>query len=1016
MRWHFSRRNFMKKITLIILVLSLSTLNSSLVNGQTTCANRGFRFKTSKYSEAADFPRKVVIADFNNDGNLDIANYQSSTPIQNFRTAIEIQLGNGKGDFAVSGTLKLGYIPSFFNGNSLGSGDFNGDGNIDLCFTDSGKFIVWLGTGKGTFGDSKEFPLSTDGQLPFPFSPPPFLISDVNDDGRSDVMFTASSLLGTISLNVLLAAADGSFSVPKITTLVTPTTLYATADFNGDGKPDIIGSTQGTNSLLIFLNEGSGKFSAPVDIGITLGSFTIADFNGDQRLDIIVSNSSTQTSSVFFNNGSGGFSTSKLIFNRLVNVGSAGDFNKDGKQDFAFSQYPGNQNFAGNTGVCFGDGAGNFSPVTSYMVGVSPSVPFAADFNKDGLLDLFFIDNTGFDIVLGEANGVFNAPQFAASPSFSSSFPKFIIGEINKDSMPDLVMLGSGVSMYPGRGNGGFKDPITLDVNKYKLGGQTFGATISDFNKDGNNDLAVLSDYYSGTPSPNNTVTILRGNSTGGFSETDSQVFAVGQSPSAIKAADFNVDGFPDLVVTNSGSHTASILINNRLGQFLPAVTFPTGLDPRSIATSDFNGDSFIDIVISNRSSAGMTLLLNDGAGGFTSSLIGIAANPGTLQAADVSGDGKPDLIIAQANANFLTVLNNNGNGTFGTRMNIPMPGRITDFALLEINQDGKIDLAITMNNVSTNQSPTPQNRVAIYVGDGTGKFNFGAETIASQPMSLAVNDLNSDGVPELLVAGQYGVQTFLGTCNSSANPLNLTTVNAASYLGFDVAPEGIVAAFGSELSVSTATATTLPLPLTLVGSVTKVKDSKGVERSAPLFFASPGQVNFQIPAGTELGIATITINNGIGKIASGEVIITAIKPAIFTANSDGSGIIAANALRVLNKTKAQVFEPLVRYDDILKRFVGVPVLLPGFTENSDSLYLILYGTGIRGRTAPDQVRVYIGGVGFNVDYAGAHCCFVGVDQINVRLFDTNSIPRGEVDVRLEVDGKLSNIGKVVLE
>ena len=1006
----FLTRNSMKNICLLLLVLSFTYVNPDFVEAQTACANRGFRFKTNKYFETADFPRLVVIADFNKDGNLDLANFQSSTPIQNLRSAIEIQLGNGRGDFAVAGTLNLQYIPTYFGTNSFRGGDFNGDGNTDLCLTDSGRFKVWLGTGKGTFGAPKEYSLITDN--PLPIASPPIVVGDVNGDGRSDVLFATNSLY------VLLAAADGSFSVPKISLLPSSLTLTDLADLNGDNKPDLIGSASQTGSLSILLNESDGKFSAPVDSGVTStrGALAITDFNGDQRPDLLISNNSSVTTTVFFNNGSGGFPNSKLVFNRSLNAATVGDFNKDGKMDILFLQNPSFPNFAGNTGVSFGDGIGGFSPVTSYMIGVSPYLPLTGDFNKDGFTDFLLTDNSGFDVVLGEVNGAFNVPQFAALPSYSSNPPKFIVGEVNKDSMPDLVMFGSGVTLFPGRGNGGFKEPIILDGNKYKFGGQTFGLTISDFNKDGNNDLAVLSNYFSGTPSPNNTVTILRGNSAGGFTETDAQVFAVGQTPSAIKAVDLNADGFPDLVVTNSGSHTASILINNRFGQFLPTRTMPTGLDPHAIATSDFNGDSFIDIAISNRSSAGITLLLNDGAGGFTSSLIGIAANPGVLQAADVNGDGKPDLIIAQVNANFLTVLISNGNGTFGTRMNIPMPGRITDFALLDINQDGKIDLAITMNNVPSNQSPTPQNRVAVYAGDGTGKFNFGAETIASQPVNLAVNDFNGDGIPDLSVAGQYGVQTFLSICNSPANPLNLTAVNAASYLGFDVAPEGIVAAFGSELSPLTITATTIPLPLTLGGSVTKIKDSKGVERTAPLFFVSPGQVNFQVPAGTEYGIATITINNGEGKIASGEVIITAIKPAIFTANSDGSGIIAANALRVLNKTKVQIYEPLVRYDDTIKRFVGVPVLLPSFAETSDALYLILYGTGIRARSAQEQVRVFVGGVAFNIDYAGAHCCFVGVDQINVRIYDNNSIPRGEVDVRLEVDGKLSNIGKVVLE
>ena len=1004
----------MKNLSLLILVFGFFCINSIPLEAQSACSNRGFRFKVSKFIETIDTPKQVVVADFNKDGNQDFANLQITNPIQNnFRRIIEIYLGNGRGEFAVSSAITLDYVPSFYNEQLLRTADFNGDGNVDMCLTQLGQIKIWLGDGKAGFGAARDYPLNSEFPSPAPSSA--IAIADVNGDGRSDVMFSNTSLY------VLLASADGSLSVPKVQLLGSQITLFATSDLNGDGKPELVGgSVNGENNFYIFSNQGDGKFSTPAVINVAFppGQVIFGDFNGDQKTDIIVTTPTNAATSILLNNGNGGFTTTKLLFTRGFTGIVPGDFNKDGKLDFAFTQNSSsNSGYLSNFGIYLGDGSGNFPSVLLYMVGVSPQSLFVTDFNKDGFQDFLIQDTNGIDFAFGEANGKVTAAQFVASESPGSFGGKFVTGNLNKDLIPDILTIGSTNYIFEGRGNGEYKTPTAIDGSKYKLAFQNTAAIIADLNKDGDADIGIIGNYVpSGGSFSNRTLTILYGNSTGGFAETDVRTISLGQSPRAIKAVDLNSDGFLDLVITNSDNHTVTILKNIRNNQFAPALNLSTGLDPQTLTSGDFNGDNLTDIVIGNRSSAGFTLFINDGAGGFTSSLIGIAANPGQLQAYDINLDGKQDLIIAQANANTLTVMLGNGNGTFGTRMNMTIPGRINDFVLTDINQDGKIDLIATFLTIQINQFPIAQNRFAIFVGEGTGKFNFVSEAMASQAGNLSINDLNGDSVPDLVVAGQYGVQIFSGICNSSATSLGLTAVNAAGYAGFDVSPEGIVAAFGSGFSSSTLLATTIPLPLQLGGTVAKVKDSKGVERTAPLFFVSPGQVNLQIPIGTELGIATISINNGDGIISSGEVLITVIKPGIFTANSDGSGVVAANALRFIEKTKTQVSEPVARYDDLLKRFVPSPLFLPSNVLGSDSLYLILYGTGIRGRSSLEGVRVYVGGVAFNVDYAGSHCCFIGVDQINVRIYDNYSIPRGEVDVRVEVDGKLSNIGKVILE
>jgi uncharacterized protein (TIGR03437 family) len=183
-----------------------------------------------------------------------------------------------------------------------------------------------------------------------------------------------------------------------------------------------------------------------------------------------------------------------------------------------------------------------------------------------------------------------------------------------------------------------------------------------------------------------------------------------------------------------------------------------------------------------------------------------------------------------------------------------------------------------------------------------------------------------------------------------------------------------------------------------------------GVEHLAPLLFISPAQVNYQIPPGAAAGVAMIRITNGDGTVSTGIAQITACRPGLFAANADGQGIAAAVALRAM-ADGSQVFEPVAHFDTAQNRFVARPIDLG---PETDQVSLILFGTGIRFRSALSAVTCNIGGASVPASFAGAQGDFVGLDQANVSL-PRSLAGRGEVEVVLTVDGKTANTVRIAI-
>jgi uncharacterized protein (TIGR03437 family) len=228
-------------------------------------------------------------------------------------------------------------------------------------------------------------------------------------------------------------------------------------------------------------------------------------------------------------------------------------------------------------------------------------------------------------------------------------------------------------------------------------------------------------------------------------------------------------------------------------------------------------------------------------------------------------------------------------------------------------------------------------------------------------------------------------------------HPPNAASNVLSAYGTYALAPEAIASAYGSNLASATLEGKTIPLPTTLGGVTVKVKDVSGNERPAGLFYVSPTQINYQIPAGTVNGVATVTITTATGTM-TGTAQIQSAAPGLYTVNATGQGPAAAQVVHG-NQTSLAF-----QCDAAGQNCTPAPIDLSGNSQ----VFLVLYGTGLRGRSSLSNVSANIGPATGTVTYAGPQGGFVGLDQANVLL--PNSLAgSGRLVLTLTVDGQTTN-------
>jgi uncharacterized protein (TIGR03437 family) len=228
-------------------------------------------------------------------------------------------------------------------------------------------------------------------------------------------------------------------------------------------------------------------------------------------------------------------------------------------------------------------------------------------------------------------------------------------------------------------------------------------------------------------------------------------------------------------------------------------------------------------------------------------------------------------------------------------------------------------------------------------------------------------------------------------------SPAAAAVAGSASYAAGPVAPQEIISLFGSGMASQTAIAS-LPLPTTLGGTSVSING-----QVAQLFAVTSGQANVLVPAGLAAGPATVTVLHGSTAALTASMTIAASAPGLYSANADGAGAAAANAYLVtasnqrVNQAVATCNPPAAR------SCLAAPLSLGGST---DTLYIELYGTGIRGAAS---VQCFVAGQSVPVLYAGPVAAYAGLDQVNI------SIPKslagaGDVRVYVVADGAASNV------
>jgi hypothetical protein len=334
---------------------------------------------------------------------------------------------------------------------------------------------------------------------------------------------------------------------------------------------------------------------------------------------------------------------------------AVGDFNHDGNLDLAVVS-----GCCPNSGVSIllGKGDGTFQPSVTYSAGDQPLSIVAADFNRDGNLDLAVANSlsTYISILIGNGDGTFQAAT--QSPTLPGPENFVSVGDFNNDGKIDIVALSyqnpcKCISILLGNGDGTFQDPVTTEP--------PFVATaigVGDFNRDGNLDLAAA-----GTLGSENTVNILLGNGDGTFGYGAS--YPGVEEPISFAVADFNGDQKLDMAIADVDG--ISVMLGNGDGTFQAAFAYPLSFT-NWVTAVDLNGDHKIDLVAANSviTSSELTVFLGNGNGTFQS---GKSYPAGTaayyVAVGDFNGDGKVDLATPDHRYDDVVVLLNTGVASF---------------------------------------------------------------------------------------------------------------------------------------------------------------------------------------------------------------------------------------------------------------------------------------------------------------------------------------------------------------
>lgn len=461
-----------------------------------------------------------------------------------------------------------------------------------------------------------------------------------------------------------------------------------------------------------------------------------------------------------------------------------------------------------------------------------------AHLDGDGLLDVLGTSVTSDEAwsFLGNGDGTFTHDALQHETPVGS-FPRAVAApDLDGDGNADLVTADTAagtVTIRPGNGDGSFGSLSSVPV-----GGLPHDVVAGDLDGVAGIDLVVAARGF-------NRVDVLLGDGAGGIASSSS-VFADG-GPQAVALADLNQDGDLDLLTACFLGDALRVRLGNGNGTFGREVAYPTGANPIDVEAADFDLDGAMDVVVAEYGADRVSLYHGDGTGGLGAPRSHPASpQVRSLAIADVGDDGMPDLFVVGDGASDARVLPQRGDGTIvGTRdLVIDTLEHGSSWERLDVhdvNADGVSDFVVFRPGASLDP------KLGVYLMDGEGSIAGGVVNVLGTPsdgiLEMALGDLNTDGLPDLVLAHGASEQilTRLGTGMGTFTPhASVDPVPGAGTILGQLALADLDLDGNLDLILETAVSTGPSTTATSLGILTGQGDGTFAPNPAQVFPLSP--------------------------------------------------------------------------------------------------------------------------------------------------------------------------------
>jgi hypothetical protein len=625
-------------------------------------SDHSFRKVDVIVSQASLSSYTLESGDLNKDGLTDLVLFDMTAPTSTQKLVLYISQGETFSKSLVS------TAPALLS-KDIEIADLNADGHTDVILaTDNNMIVVYEGNSTSTF-TAKTITANE----------PIYMLkaADINNDNKIDIVAAnyAQELL------IYRAAVDGTFALTK-QTIGTPVVGMAVGDLNNDNLPEIIINSSGSAPIKYFKNDGAGVFSSSDLSGFsqTYGAVIIVDYDKDGLKDILAAGGLSAPIVALKNTGNHQFAQVPVP-GQVGNISSliGVDYDQNGSIEIvALSLGKRLDVYSYNT---------LFSYQGGVLLGTSPSCSKVADLNKDGYSDIITGSGVSNSITILYGDADFSYSK-RVNHLFSFQVRNVAINDFNSDGYPDVAFSAAAsgsdfkTGVYLSEMNGILKDQY-VTVDNYSSG----LLETADVNKDGKADIIT-------------DMSIFLGDGTGSFTPTS---FYPPFSAFTSAIGDLNLDGYPDLVISD-GNSTLKFSLNDQTGNFNSFNLIPTTRPNHEITIELVNNDSYPDIVVAhNNSSKVLSIFTNQQNGTFVGSEIDLS--PTEFPRAifkDLDNDGLKD-IVANGYYDWKIFLQD-GVGNFVYNQTIPLAQDTYPYQVFaqDINSDSKIDLV----GISANGNP----------------------------------------------------------------------------------------------------------------------------------------------------------------------------------------------------------------------------------------------------------------------------------------------------------------------